>query len=76
MDQVSVDKYRQFETRYLFWNKCTNTNRFAAYKILKVGGSGMEVVASVVDAGQYAYIKENLRGMQWITKQDYEALMS
>ena len=75
MEQTPVEAYHRFEPRYFFWNKCNQMSRFSSYKILKVGGGGTQVVGSISNPEQYAFIKENFSGMQWITKQDYQILM-
>jgi predicted GH43/DUF377 family glycosyl hydrolase len=74
MDQAPVKMYHSFKTRYFFWNRSNLLTKFSSYKILKVGGGGTQVVGSIDDPEQYAYIKENYGTMQWITKQDYKTL--
>jgi len=75
MDQVPIKEYHKFKTRYLFWNKASQMSRFSGYKMLKVGGGGTQVVANINDPDNYAYVKENMSGIQWITRKDYEDLI-
>lgn len=75
MDQTPIDQFRSFETKYLFWAKCSNYMKFSTYKLLKVGGQGTQIVATVSDPDHYAWIKENYSGIQWLTEQDYMDLI-
>ena len=69
-----ADEFYTFQPRYFYWPKCTNTAKFSHYKILKVGGQGTVICGCVDNPENYAWINENIRGLEWISEEEYNNL--